>query len=156
MIIACGIDPAKRYGIAVIRYPGDEVLYFYQGHDWQHGREALRNFSCAESVLAVENQYVDPKHKATAIKVAHRAGEWAGIARVFGWPKADYVQIQTWRSAYKRTGRVKGGKRWAKGDAVIWANTLFRLDLKPTEHDVAEALLIARWAAVRAHTRGLG
>jgi hypothetical protein len=66
-------------------------------------------------------------------------------------PQATYVKPQTWRAAYKRTGRIKGAKRWAKGDAITWANALFRLELGEKEHDLAEALLIARWAAVRAY-----
>jgi len=153
MIIACGIDPAARYGIAIIEYPGDKVLGRYSGRDIVKGRHLLQDWPPAPiAVLAIEDQFLSDNRarQVAAIKVAHRAGEWAGMARVYGWPEPMYVKPQTWRAVYKPTRRVKGPKRWAKSDAIRLANTLFRLSLAPAEHDLAEALLIARWAAVRA------
>jgi hypothetical protein len=162
VIIACGIDPAAHYGIAIVRYPGDDVLLSYHGRDPTRGMHLLQ--MCLKTnpkVIAIEDQWAVEAPKmgakerrgrlASTIKVAHRAGEWAGVARAYGWPQATYVKPQTWRAAYKRTGRVPGAKRWAKGDAITWANALFRLELGEKEHDLAEALLIARWAAVRAY-----
>lgn len=167
MIIACGIDPAAHYGIAIVSYPGDEVVAKHHGKDPHRGRRLLEYFakqpnsSDVVRVLAVEDQWIiDSQNmpakrrrglQASAIKVAHRAGEWAGMARLCGWPQATYVKPQTWRSVYKGLGRTKAGRRWTKADALKWANTLFRLRLHDDEHDLAEALLIARWAAVRAH-----
>ena len=171
MIIACGVDPAAPYGIAVIRYPGEEVLAKHHSRDPHRGENILRELSgrLADSVaprapvhvLAVEDQWIiDSQNmpakrrrglQASAIKVAHRAGEWAGRAGAYGWPQAIYVKPQTWRSVYKGLGRKQPGRRWTKADALQWANKLFRLRLHDDEHDLAEALLIARWAAVRAH-----
>ncbi|MEE9481177.1 MAG: hypothetical protein V3V34_11640 [Kiloniellales bacterium] len=160
MIIACGIDPAARYGIAIVEYPGDKIIGRYSGGNRAQGGFLLHAYGDTGAILAIEDQFISDSPKmstkerrgrqASAVKVAHRAGEWAGMARAYGWPQAIYVKPQSWRGAYKRTGRVKGSKRWSKGDAVQWANTLFRLSLEPAEHDLAEALLIARWAAVRA------
>jgi hypothetical protein len=162
MIIACGIDPATCYGIAIVQYPGDKVLGRYSGRDQAPGISMLGKWARdedAEVTLAVEDQFVvdTPKmsakerrgRQASAVKVAHRAGEWAGLARAYGWGQAVYVKPQTWRAAYKPSRRTKGSKRWQKSDAIQWANALFRLQLAPEEHDLAEALLIARWAAVR-------
>lgn len=159
MIIACGIDPAARYGIAIVEYPGDKVIASYSGRDIARGKYMLLDWDSGGSVLAIEDQYIGDSAKmsakerrgrqASAVKVAHRAGFWEGMARSYGWPEATYVKPQTWRSVYKPSRRVKGSKRWQKSDAITWANALFRLQLEPKEHDLAEALLIARWAAVR-------
>lgn len=86
----------------------------------------------------------------TSLHLAHRAGEWAGLAMAAGWPRPQYVLPQTWRAAYRRK-RVRGASRWTKADAIRWATTLYPIQLTDRQHDLAEALLIARWAAVRAY-----
>lgn len=69
------------------------------------------------------------------------AGVLEGLCLGRGLPY-ECVPAVTWRSAIMG----KGAGRWSKQEAKINAvNTCARLGLKPGNHDVAEAMLIALW-----------
>lgn len=154
MIIAAGIDPGARAGLAVIAYPGDLILALAEGTPSELERTIGRPDRYADpgqpfrAFAAVEDQFVTERADIrTAITIGHRAGEWRGFLRARGWKRSVYVFPQTWRAGLPSAARRRGSKRkWSKADSVRWARILFRLEADPSEN-AAEALLIARWAA---------
>lgn len=160
-MIAIGIDPASTYGIAIVSYPTDELIGSLQSRDPGEGLAWLARHVREHGAerLAIEDQWLGFRRDSAArgkaiaaVKVAHRAGEWAGRAHALGAPPAEYVKPQTWRAVYQKTKRGRG---WSKSEAIKWVRALYGVDLGK-EHDRAEAILIARWAAVRGYLAEMG
>lgn len=163
-MIAAGIDPGNPFGWALVELPGNRIITAGQGGRAKR-EEAMDEIACVYigdqvlAVAAVEDQFIiDDRRMQTAkrrglqastIKLAHDAGEWAMFLR---WRArvVEYVHPSKWRAAY---GKQDWSKESAKETSVTLAAQIFKRDLKPSEHHMAEALLIARWAGIEALQR---
>ncbi len=159
-MIVAGLDPGNPFGWALIEVPGDRVIAAGQG-DKSRREEAMHEITCVYiggqvlDVAAVEDQFIiDDRNmttgkrrglQASTIVLAHDAGEWAMFLRQCA-KRVEYVHPSTWRAAY-------WGRSWSKQKSVELAARIFKRDLKPSEHHMAEALLIARWAGIEALQR---
>ena len=156
-MIAAGIDPGDPFGWGIVELPGNRVLAGGQARKAKRKRAMAEIGGYRRSVAAIEDQYiVDDRHvaiakrralQASAIVLAHDAGEWHMWLTLNGWTPR-YVDVPTWRRAYTR-----GRYNWTKAEAVAIARLLFGIEIADSQHHFAEALLIARWAGIEAMQR---
>jgi Holliday junction resolvasome RuvABC endonuclease subunit len=139
----CGIDPANHTGLAVVSLSG-ELIYSVLLTDSADLQEEMDNLACiGVHQIVIEEQYV-AANKATALKLARRAGIWAGLAIAYEIPHV-FVSPQTWQ-----TQELGCGARTRRADRKRLAMEKCRglwpgVDLT---QDEADAALIARYAAV--------
>lgn len=150
-----GIDPGTTGAIAAVNADGGVVLVerlVARNHGWGG---ATKKHLCAESVykvfeklrsgviLCVSIERQSPRSGQAAIAMS--LGDSFGVARAIacawvGYENVRHPRPQEWQREY-------GGKEgWEKSDSIRLSRELFGVELKQSQHDLADALLIAEHA----------